>query len=355
MPKSVPPDALRNSDAACCRLDVISHQRLPTVGLGAPRMGAGEYPIVGSSKPRARPPTAECLGAHASRLLQTNIFLDFNNPNTAVFSLVQNGLTSDYDALQTQFQRRLTRGLTELGGYTWSHCIDYGSNNTNFGFQRGDCDFDVRHNFSGALSYDFPNVGHGGLVSVLLSHWGIDNRFSARTAFPIAIMGSGNTASDGKRYDSGVSFVAGQPVYISGANCAAILQAAGGLQAGQGCPGGKALNPNAFITVSSGFGNTPRNFARLFGAWQLNTAIRREFPIRERLKVEFRAEAFNLFNHPNFGTVNADCQGDPSTPGCTNPIFGLATGTLARGSNTLSSLYQSGGARSMQFALKLIF
>jgi hypothetical protein len=299
--------------------------------------------------------TLSYVGAHASRLLQTNTFLDFNNPNTAIFILVQNGLTSDYGALQAQFQRRLSRGLTALGSYTWSHCIDYGSSNTAFGFQRGNCDFDIRHNFAGAFSYDVPRVGHGGFVSALLDHWGIDNRFTARTAFPVQIMGSGITASDGKRYNAGVSFVSGQPVYISGANCAAILQAAGGLQAGQGCPGGKALNPNAFITVDSAFGNTPRNFARLFGAWQMNMAIRREFPIRENLKVQFRAEAFNIFNRPNFGTVDADCEGDPSTPGCTNPIFGLATSTLARSLNTLSSLYQFGGARSMQFALKVIF
>jgi len=304
---------------------------------------------------RSQALTVSYVGSHASRLLQTNIFLNSNNPNTAVFTIVQNGLTSDYDALQAQFQRRLSHGLTALGAYTWSHCIDYGSNNTNFGFQRGDCDFDVRHNFSGAFSYDVPNVAHGGFAGALLGHWGIDSRFTARTAFPITVMGSGITASDGKRYNGGVSFVAGQPVYVYGANCAAVLQAAGGLKPGQGCPGGKALNPNAFITVGSGFGNAPRNFARLFGAWQINMAVRREFPIREALKVQFRAEAFNIFNHPNFGTVDADCQGDPSAPGCTNPIFGLATGTLASGLNTLNSLYQFGGARSMQFALKVIF
>ena len=48
-------------------------------------------------------------------------------------------------------------------------------------------------------------------------------------------------------------------------------------------------------------GLAPRNFVRGFGAWQMDLAIRREFPIYEGLKVQFRAEAFNIFNHPNFG------------------------------------------------------
>ena len=84
---------------------------------------------------------------------------------------------------------------------------------------------------------------------------------------------------------------------------------------------------------------------RGFGAWQMDVAVRREFPIHERLKLQVRAEAFNVFNHPNFGKVD-------SLFG--SRTFGQATATL-NASGTLSSLYQAGGPRSMQFALKLIF
>ncbi len=91
----------------------------------------------------------------------------------------------------------------------------------------------------------------------------------------------------------------------------------------------------------------------------MDVAVRREFPLFDRLKLEFRAEAFNVFNHPNFGVINSTpyCTPDNSSspdfvPGCT---FGQTTATLAQSLGVLSPLYQAGGPRSMQFALKLIF
>ena len=93
-------------------------------------------------------------------------------------------------------------------------------------------------------------------------------------------------------------------------------------------------------------GNAPRNFLRGFGAWQMDLAVRREFPIHERLTLQFRAEAFNVFNHPNFGFIN---------PTIDSPQFGQARATLAQSLGNLSGLYQMGGPRSMQFALKLAF
>jgi hypothetical protein len=169
-----------------------------------------------------------------------------------------------------------------------------------------------------------------------------------------------------------LNIVPGQPIYLYGAQCNAAFQGSSAysqqfgaaLSATQGCPGGKAINPDAFAPAfqrdasgnpvfdSNGNpipvqGNAPRNFARLFGAWQMNVGIRREFPVYERMKVQFRAEAFNIFNHPNFGLVSEYWGLDPT--------FGLGTKTLASSNNVESSLYALGGPRSMQFALKLVF
>jgi hypothetical protein len=157
-----------------------------------------------------------------------------------------------------------------------------------------------------------------------------------------------------------LDFVPGKPVYISGAQCTATYFNDFGTADKFGnplpCPGGRAINPDAFEPVASGFGDVPRNFARGFGAWQMNLAVRREFPISEKLRLQFRAEAFNVFNHPVFGTIATGCGGTPGTPGCTNSQFGQATATLSQSlGSILSPLYQSGGPRSMQFALKLVF
>ena len=299
--------------------------------------------------------TLSYVGAHASRLLQQNLYIDltFTNPNTCCFFIVQNGLTSDYDSAQVQFQRRLSKGLTALASYTWAHAIDYGSENYQLGYQRGNSDLDVRHNFSGAFSYDLPSLGTSPVLNAILGHWGVDDRFIARTAFPVTLFGTGQFQPDGKIYDEGLSIVPGQPIYVYGAQCAAIY--ATDFQSTLPCPGGRAINPDAFSNVSSGYGNAPRNFIRGFGAWQMNLAVRREFPIHDRLTLQFRAEAFNMFNHPNLGTISPDCSNFNGTPGCLNPQFGQATATLASSLGTLNPLFQMGGPRSMQFALKLIF
>lgn len=290
--------------------------------------------------------TLSYIGSHAGRLLQQSSFSTPNNPIASSFLLVENGLSSDYDSSQVQFRRRLTRGLTALASYTWSHCIDYGSQNINIGYQRGNCDFDVRHNVSAAFSYDLPTLGQATFLKALFHNWGLDDRFSARTSFPVTLNGNELLQPNGQFYYAGLNFVPNQPVYLYGANCNSVLQGLGDLAPGKVCPGGRALNPLAFTSVNSGIGDVPRNFARGFGAWQMDLAVRREFPIYERLKLQFRAEAFNIFNHPSFGNIN---------PYTYQNTFGQATGTLANSLGILSPLYQMGGPRSMQFALKIIF
>lgn len=286
--------------------------------------------------------TVSYVGSHAARLLQQ---AEIMNPNAPAFFFNKNGLTSDYDALQIQFQRRLSHGLMALASYTWSHCIDYGSQDYFFPYLRGDCDFDIRHNSSAAFSYDLPNSSQNGFLRIVLHHWGLDDRFTARTGFPVTLQGT--TMIDpatGQSFNAGLNLVPGQPVYVYGSQCAAVYNN------GLGCPGGRAINPKAFSLPGSGRGNAPRNFTQGFGAWQMDLAVRRDFPIYENLKLQFRAEAFNVFNHPNFGTINTSyC---PAGPTCT---FGQATGTLANSLRILSPLYQQGGPRSMQFALRLIF
>jgi hypothetical protein len=139
--------------------------------------------------------------------------------------------------------------------------------------------------------------------------------------------------------------IAGQPFYLYG----------------PGHPGGKAFNAAAFMPGSTfAQGDLPRNALRGFGAAQWDFAIHRDFPIRESVKLQFRAEMFNLLNHPNFGQPVGNL-GPPSSP---NPQFGQSQQMLGAslagqggnlGNGAFNPLYQLGGPRSIQFALKLFF
>jgi hypothetical protein len=129
----------------------------------------------------------------------------------------------------------------------------------------------------------------------------------------------------------GLDVVPNQPVYIRDSQLA----------------GGRAINKAAFSLPQTGVaGNAPRNFVRGFGEAQINLAARREFHLHEGLVMQFRAETFNLLNHPNFGLVD---------PTYTDATFGRATQMLNQSLGTVAAQYQQGGARSMQFALKLLF
>jgi hypothetical protein len=284
--------------------------------------------------------TVSYVAAAGRRLLAQNL-VQVNNGTFNSVTFFETGLTSDYDALQVQFQRRLSRGISALGSYTFSHCLDYGSQSTSYPSKRGNCDADVRHNFSGAVSADLPATSGAKWVRFLANGWGLDGRLSARTGFPVPLNGPSliNPAT-GQFENAGLDLVQGQPIYLYGSSF----------------PGGRAVNPNAFglpqgctpfsCDPTSRPGNAPRNFVRGFGAFQTDLALRREFALHERLKLQFRAEAFNIFNHPNFGMINTFWG---------NNLFGQATGSLAQSLGVLSPLYQTGGPRSLQFALRLTY
>jgi hypothetical protein len=117
-------------------------------------------------------------------------------------------------------------------------------------------------------------------------------------------------------------------------------------------PGGKAFNPAAFTAAPSGQqGDFGRNVLRGFGAWQADFALQRQFLLTEKLGLRFRAEFFNIFNHPNFGSPT-NILGSPLFGQSTQMLASSLAGTSGAGFNPL---YQIGGPRSMQLALKLEF
>jgi len=305
------------------------------------------------------------IGAAGRRLVQqANVVAPNQNLLQAV--LLANATTSDYDALQAQFQRRLARGLQSLVSYTWSHSIDTASAGSSFvssnafvpssvSHNRGPSDFDIRHALSASVTYDVPVLKVNPFITAFLRGWSLDNIVQARSAPPVDVSDANfYELANGFYGDVRPDLVPAQPVYVRGSACNSVF----GLG---GCPGGKGLNPSAFTNPptdpQTGLplrqGDVPRNFLRGFGAFQWDFSVHRDFPIHESLKLQFRAEMFNVLNHPNFGPPS----GAFGTLG-----FGIPTQMLAQslsggnlGGGGFSALYQFGGPRSIQLALKLTF
>jgi Carboxypeptidase regulatory-like domain/TonB dependent receptor len=286
------------------------------------------------------------IGTVGRNLLRST---QFSNPNANFQTVVltDNSATSDYHALQVKFQRRLSQGLQGLASYSFSHSIDIASTDaanarsspfkiSDPNLDRGNSDFDIRHSFTIGVTYDLPFRSSPEIFGTIVRGWSFDSFFFARSAPPVDIVGV-SFAANGVRLDARPNVVPGVPRELFGGQF----------------PGGKILNRAAFVAAPTGTqGNLGRNVLRGFGAWQANVGLHRQFQLTERFGLRFQAEFFNIFNHPNFGSpINTLSSG----------LFGLSTQTLANflgsgGANGgLNPLYQIGGPRSIQFALKLQF
>jgi len=287
------------------------------------------------------------VGSAGHDLLRVTPLLN-PNPNFPFIDVTSNTASSNYQGLQVKFERRLSQGLQLLSSYTWSHSIDNAStdayatylNTPNFigspSIDRASSDFDIGHAFTSGLTYSLPTPGSNQLGRSVLGGWSVDSFAFARSATPVDVV-AGLVYTDGVALHPRPNVKPGVPIVLYSSSY----------------PGGKIFNSAAFsappIGQQGGFG---RNVLRGFGAWQADVAIQRQFALTDKVGLRFRAELFNLFNHANFG---------PPDNVLTDALFGRSTQTLAGslgsgGANGgVSPLYQIGGPRSIQLALKLVF
>jgi hypothetical protein len=333
-----------------------------------------------------------------------------NFPKAATISLVRNDAnwadSSIYNALQVNFQRQLRNGLQLMTNYTWAHAIDTASQDTQvFAYllssqspvgTRGTSDSDRRSNFNVGMSYQVPTWNPDSmplriLNDVFTKGWSLYNVFSAQSGTPFNVMYSVLTSG----YDPNGStnlrpdLIQGVPLWI---NQKTYTNSAGKVF---NVPGGKRVNPAAFnfgsydpvtgVGISGpsstalgpatnlAQGNLPRNFLRTSAAWQLDTSIGRDFKLRENLKLQYRMEAYNIFNHSNLGSYSAgmgfynpSTKYNNGTAGGTKALFptpavnwGMATAQMGMsgqgGTLGMMPIFSSGGSRSVQMALKLVF
>jgi hypothetical protein len=303
------------------------------------------------------------VGNHGSDLLRNEMLTPAMgaNANFGYLDVVTNNDYSNYDALQVQFKQNPWHRLQLLASYTWSHGLDNGSSvalpipyHTIYSpsLDYGDSDYDVRNTFTTAITYEVPRVkADNSFLSYAANGWAVDSLFRSNSAAPITI--TTGVFSYGLIWNETAAnqrpnVVPGQPFYLNEPSA----------------PGGKVINAAAFSVPSNSFsqGDLARNALRGFDVWQEDVALRRDFPIRENVDLLFRAEAFNVFNHPLFGDVGVnDGRNILTSYGAVNPYFGISSETLASSlggggaDGGFSSLYQIGAPRSLQFALKLRF
>ena len=157
------------------------------------------------------------------------------NASFARIDLTTNAAYSNYNALQAQYQRRLSRGLQVIASYTFAKSLDTVSDEVQGNLQsptgkfgasqdRGASSFDVRHAFNSAVSYDIPSLFKSGIGRTIFGGFGLDTIVRGRTATPV------NVVSGVNRFNLGVTtilrpdYIQGQPLYINDPNAAGVAQ-----------------------------------------------------------------------------------------------------------------------------------
>ncbi len=196
----------------------------------------------------------------------------------------------------------------------------------------------MRHNLSAAITYNIPKLRGGTILSGITRDWSLDSTIYGFSGQPFNLFDSGSLVRpDGTKAQVRLDLVPGIPLWIDDSSA----------------PGGRRLNPAAFQRPPRANGNPVRqgtlgrNVVRRPGSYQVNLALRRQFNFSEKWNLQFKAEAFNLFNHPTFDNYD--------TRIFRPAVFGRPTTTLNKSLGGLSPLYQIGGSRSMQFSLRLSF
>ena len=271
----------------------------------------------------------------------------FNNggafPGSRLTKSIGNSL---YNGLQVNLQQRFSHGIQIQGAYTFAHAIDnvndplnaaagnynFPHNTFDLAAERGNSDFDIRHR--GVVNFIYePNFGRGkdhlndGFLGILLEGWSLTGIIQAQTGHPYDVLGtvdSNHTGVPSRGYIIGpLAQPAGTDKTFTGPDAASITNTPFDVQ------------PNSGKNMFYG-----PNFVNVDAAALKNTKL------TEKLTLQFRLEAYNLFNHAQFSQPDNLVQdiGTPGSPG----TFGQSTSTITRPDGTTS-------ARQLQVALKLIF
>ncbi|HWY57446.1 MAG TPA: carboxypeptidase regulatory-like domain-containing protein [Terriglobales bacterium] len=226
---------------------------------------------------------------------------------------VSNGGFSNYNGLTASVTQRALYGLQFSANYTWSHANDIISNggilpysfNDSLGaianpfnpraLNYGPSDYDIRHNFNANYVWQ-PTTHFQGLMDKALGGWTISGTFFVRSGYPFTVENTGAGFSNGTGFAVGYSPL---PIFLGGSST--------------DCPGHSQTTPcfslSQFNSTTSTFGVTRRNSFRGPHYFNSDFAVLKNFKLSERFNFGLGANAYNVFNHPNFGNPNHDMSG----------------------------------------------
>ena len=271
-------------------------------------------------------------------------------PGTRPNPYVGNGVTwfdlgtSSYHSLNVSLVKRTTRGLTFKTNYTYGKVMDLNSailapsagneppdvfSPYNLKLNRGVASYSLQHQFNGNFSYQLPfgngqrfGSGASGVVDRLIGGWQWNGIVNAQGGFPFTPLAGSNISGTGDANQSDT------PSWNPNFKGPVIL----------GKPD-QWFDPNAFVMPTAGtFGNVARGSLRGPGLVSFDTSLFKRVRISEELNLQFRAEAFNVFNHANFSYPNQIVFSGNG--------YSSSAGVITTTATT---------SRQIQFALKLLF
>lgn len=217
-------------------------------------------------------------------------------PNFGAIDQIESSGTSNYNALQVFVRTRNWHGLISQYSYTWAHNLEQlasGStlpqDSTNIRGDYGNATNDVRHQFKGYVIYDIPGAKVG--PKWLTHGWQLNSNLLLRTGRPVNIRAA--SASSGTLEGTERANIIGDP--FAGTDHTFVK--------GQSL---RWFNPAAFVNPPNGsFGTMQKNSLYGPGFAAVDVSVFKNIPIREKLKVQFRAEMFNIFNHVNLASPSS--------------------------------------------------
>ncbi|HVF44023.1 MAG TPA: hypothetical protein VM936_13460, partial [Pyrinomonadaceae bacterium] len=271
-------------------------------------------------------------------------------PNLGPITMSESTGNSNYNGLQVWLNRRFSDRLSYSVAYTWSHTLSdvpltsFTSGTTdpfNYHLDYGDADLDRRHTFVVNGVYELPSLkSWGAAAHTFLGGWQLNTIISYYGGVPLDVFSgvganynglAANPANGGLR----PNLVPGQPIYLD-----------------TGDPT-NYLNPAAFALPAPGtFGNLSRGLVRQPSLTNVDFSLNKNWTMRERYRLQFRAEFFNLLNHPSFnGFANTPFNINNRLDAQGNSLPGFII-TSREGFGSLTS---DRGPRSIQFGLKMNF